>query len=757
MANTRKKTKKKNNDKAFIRIIIALTLFVLTLSVIILKESMGVVGQYTSQAIFIGFGLTAYILPFYALFLFFAIVNKTFWQTYRKDILILSLLFVNLVVFTATFYAQGSDFKSIIENSFNQALSYTGVGIIFTSIYYVIHMLIADIGIYILTCLAFFISYFYIFDKSIGSFFTSIFTSIKDFITSLFDKNKQRKIEKNKSIKRNDLLDTPSRPRKIKKQKVEEFSENEYGMPHISYHNSEKNDKDHLQGDDLEQEINDNGQVAIKYDEPYEYTKPPIDLLNHSKAMASDDKTRLLDNAEIITDTLESFGIDSEVVNINSGPTVTSYEVKPQSGIKVQKIVNLSNNLAMALSSPSIRIEAPIPGKPYVGIEVPNQNKDIVTFRSLISTDEFLKNDNDITVAIGKDIFGKPLYAKINDMPHLLIAGATGSGKSVLMNAIIMSIIYKYSPEEVEFIMVDPKMVELKIYSGIPHLKGRKVVTKAQEATASLHEAVKEMTSRFELFSQTGARDIGAYNTKVEEDDEDGKLKKLSYLVVIIDELSDLMMEASKDVEHYITRLAQMGRASGVHLIIATQRPSVNVITGIIKANIPSRIAFQVTSNVDSRTILDSQGAEKLLGKGDMLYYPSTLPKPKRAQGAFVTDHEVERVVAFVKEQNLVEKTNESFNKKIEEVNKPQDILEEVDELFDDAVRFVLTEESASISAVQRRFRVGYARAGRIIDQMTQRGIVSEQDGSKPRNILISLEDYEEGNQELDNDEDEFS
>lgn len=499
-------------------------------------------------------------------------------------------------------------------------------------------------------------------------------------------------------------------------------------------------------------EENDYDQLGIVYDDNYQYTKPPIDLLNNQIESKTDDETRLLGNADIIVDTLESFGISSEVVNINNGPTVTSYEVKPQSGIKVSKIVNLSNNLAMALASPGIRIEAPIPGKPYVGIEVPNQNKDIVTFKSLISTDEFQKEDDDITVAVGKDLFGKPLYAKINEMPHLLIAGATGSGKSVLMNVIIMSIIYKYSPNEVEFIMIDPKMVELKIYSGIPHLKGRKVVTKAQEATASLYEAVKEMTTRFEKFSKTGCRDIKSYNKKVEEDNEDGTLEKMPYLVVIIDELSDLMMEASKDVENYITRLAQMGRASGVHLLIATQRPSVNVITGIIKANIPSRIAFQVASNIDSRTIIDMSGAEKLLGKGDMLYYPGKLPKPKRAQGAFLTDSEVERVVTFVKNKNEEIKHDESFNKVITEAaNKSGESVDDLDELFDEAVNFVISENQASISAIQRRFRVGYARAGRIIDQMTRKGIVSEQDGSKPRNILKTLEEIEmeDSNEEI--------
>ncbi|MFM1583456.1 DNA translocase FtsK, partial [Helcococcus ovis] len=519
--------------------------------------------------------------------------------------------------------------------------------------------------------------------------------------------------------------------------------------PKISYH--KQNTENNSVNKEIDEE-NDYDQLGIVYDDNYQYTKPPMDLLNNQIESKTDDETRLLGNADIIVDTLESFGISSEVVNINNGPTVTSYEVKPQSGIKVSKIVNLSNNLAMALASPGIRIEAPIPGKPYVGIEVPNQNKDIVTFKSLISTDEFQKEDDDITVAVGKDLFGKPLYAKINEMPHLLIAGATGSGKSVLMNVIIMSIIYKYSPNEVEFIMIDPKMVELKIYSGIPHLKGRKVVTKAQEATASLYEAVKEMTTRFEKFSKTGCRDIKSYNKKVEEDNEDGTLEKMPYLVVIIDELSDLMMEASKDVENYITRLAQMGRASGVHLLIATQRPSVNVITGIIKANIPSRIAFQVASNIDSRTIIDMSGAEKLLGKGDMLYYPGKLPKPKRAQGAFLTDSEVERVVTFVKNKNEEIKHDESFNKVITEAaNKSGESVDDLDELFDEAVNFVISENQASISAIQRRFRVGYARAGRIIDQMTRKGIVSEQDGSKPRNILKTLEEIEmeDSNEEI--------
>lgn len=739
---TRAKNKSKNQSTIALSIIV-LFLFILATSTVLLKNKMGIIGLIFSQGMFILFGLAAYIAPFYAMFVFYAFRNKDFWSEFKWKLLTFTLIFMMLSLTAATFFINGNDlsFNQTIAVSYNQALNYTGVGVIIAAIYYVFNSLIADIGIYIFTVLTIFVSYFYLFDKSMGDFVKNIFNQIK----SLFTQDKTKNITKDK-------LRETNRVREDRKPvTVNDDFMNDNLEPMISYHNSDN------ESEELIQEVEESGQVGIVYNEDYEYIKPPVDLLNSPAESTVDDKNILLNNADIITETLKSFGIESEVVNINNGPTVTSYEVKPQSGIKVSKIVNLSNNLAMALASSSIRIEAPIPGKPYVGIEVPNRNKDVVGFRQLISTEEFQKHDEDITVAIGKDIFGKPLYAQINEMPHLLIAGATGSGKSVLMNAIIMSIIYKYSPKEVEFIMIDPKMVELKIYSGIPHLKGRKVVTKAVEATASLNEAVKEMTDRFELFAKSGARDIKAYNSKIEEDDEDNTLEKLPYLVVIIDELSDLMMEASKDVENYITRLAQMGRASGVHLIIATQRPSVNVITGIIKANIPSRIAFQVASNVDSRTIIDSSGAEKLLGKGDMLYYPSKLPKPKRAQGAFVTDQEVERVVTYIKNNNESVKANESFNKTIEETYKPQDSLDDVDELYDEAVKFVLTENTASISAIQRRFRVGYARAGRIIDQMTRNGIVSEQDGAKPRNILITLEEYENMLEGEENVENEFS
>lgn len=749
MATNTSKRNTKNNNNTKSKAFIVIFLFIFLLATIILKDNMGIIGKVVSQGIFIILGVTAYVFPLYFAFVFIAILNEKFWDENRATISIITLLLIVLGIFLSTFLVEGNGYGNMIENSYNQALDYTGVGFIFTSIYFVFKTLIADIGIYIFTFLAFFMSYFYLFDKSFSEFFKNLFNGIKGFFINRKNNKSEQIPTSNKSKTIQDrVIETKNETKAIE-------SHNSRLEPKISYHNMTSKTATARPVDKNSESKAD--QMGIVYDEDYEYTKPPLDLLVNQAESKSDDEDRLLGNADIIVDTLESFGIKSEVVKINNGPTVTSYEVKPQQGIKVSKIVNLSNNLAMALSSSGIRIEAPIPGKPYVGIEVPNINKDIVTFKSLITTDEFTKEDDDITVAVGRDLFGNPLYAKINEMPHLLIAGATGSGKSVLMNVIIMSIIYKYTPNEVEFIMIDPKMVELKVYSGIPHLKGRKVVTKAQEATASLHEAVREMTSRFEKFSKAGCRDIKSYNQKVEEDNEDGELEKMSYLVVIIDELSDLMMEASKDVENYITRLAQMGRASGVHLIIATQRPSVNVITGIIKANIPSRIAFQVASNVDSRTIIDMSGAEKLLGKGDMLYFPGKLPKPKRAQGAFLTDSEVERVVTFVKNKNDEIESDSSFNQIIEEVKSQQDPLDDVDDLYDEAVQFVVMENQASISAIQRRFRVGYARAGRIIDQMTRRGVVSEQDGSKPRNVLKTLEEIEMENNNEANAENEFS
>ncbi len=490
-----------------------------------------------------------------------------------------------------------------------------------------------------------------------------------------------------------------------------------------------------------------NDQLSVEHlgieiaEEPILYTPPPIELLKLPKRNASADKETLLGDAEIIERTLRSFGIESEVVSIDRGPTVTCFELKPQSGVKVSRIVNLSDDLSLALASPDIRIEAPIPGKPYVGIEVPNREKDDVLLREILQTSEYTQTQDGLPVALGKSISGEPIIAKIAKMPHLLIAGATGSGKSVCINTIILSILYKYTPQDVRMILIDPKVVELSVYGEIPHLL-IPVVTDPRKASKALYMAVQEMERRFRLFSEHSVRDIGGYREKAEIDDD---LENLPFIIVIIDELSDLMMVASKDVEAHITRLAQMARACGIHLIIATQRPSVDVITGTIKANIPSRISFQVSSSIDSRTILDMAGAEKLLGKGDMLYYPSTFSKPQRVQGAFISDGEVSRIIDYIKEKNTVRYDAElmaSIEKGSASAGETGSASDgEQDPLMSEVLDFISREETTSISWLQRRFRIGYSRAGRIIDELEAMGAVSPQDGSKPRNVLIGQGD----------------
>lgn len=468
------------------------------------------------------------------------------------------------------------------------------------------------------------------------------------------------------------------------------------------------------------------------------YITPPMELLKSGKKSGGTREADLEQRARKIESTLASFGIEAKVVSIQRGPTVTQFELKPQAGIKVSRITNLADDLALALAAQDIRIEAPIPGKPYVGIEVPNRVADTVSLRDLLQCSAFLQERDGIPIALGQSIDGDPVIAKIAKMPHLLIAGATGSGKSVCINTIIMSILYKYSPSEVRLILIDPKVVELSVYNEIPHLM-IPVVTDPKKAAKALYTLVKEMERRFKLFSQFSVRDIAGYREQQKVDDS---MENLPYIVLIIDELSDLMMVASKDVEAHITRLAQMARACGIHLIIATQRPSVDVITGTIKANIPSRISFAVSSSVDSRTILDQSGAEKLLGKGDMLYYPAHFPKPKRVQGAFVSDAEVSQVTHFLTDQHDV-----CYDKAlIASIEKSTDVVQEgedspKDALMEEVLEFISHEETTSISGLQRRFRIGYARAGRIIDDLEAMGAISPQDGSKPREVYIHDEE----------------
>jgi S-DNA-T family DNA segregation ATPase FtsK/SpoIIIE len=469
------------------------------------------------------------------------------------------------------------------------------------------------------------------------------------------------------------------------------------------------------------------------------YVLPPFHLLSRPGAGKGSESADTLarENARKLETTMESFGVRAKVLQVVRGPAVTRYEIQPDIGVKVSRIVGLTDDIALALAAKDIRMEAPIPGKSAIGIEVPNTEVSIVSLREVMETSAFHESDAKLTIALGRDISGQPIVANLAKMPHLLVAGATGSGKSVCINGIITSVLYKAKPDEVKFLMIDPKMVELNVYNGIPHLLAP-VVTDPRRASLALKKIVVEMEKRYEAFSKSATRNIEGYNAQLVEKGE----TPLPYIVVIVDELADLMMVAAGDVEDAITRLAQMARAAGIHLIIATQRPSVDVITGVIKANIPSRIAFGVSSQVDSRTILDMAGAEKLLGRGDMLFVPVGASKAVRVQGAFLSDNEVEAVVTFCRDQEKAQ-YREELVPEIQDTG--DDDNNHLDDLFEQAVGIVVEAKQASVSLLQRRMRIGYTRAARLIDQMEAKGVVGPYEGSKPREVLMSYEQLQIG------------
>ncbi|MDF2001741.1 DNA translocase FtsK [Bacillus pumilus] len=473
-----------------------------------------------------------------------------------------------------------------------------------------------------------------------------------------------------------------------------------------------------------------------------DYELPSLDILaepQHSGQQT--DKKNIYENARKLEKTFQSFGVKAKVTQVHLGPAVTKYEVYPDVGVKVSKIVNLSDDLALALAAKDIRIEAPIPGKSAIGIEVPNAEIAMVSLKEVLESKQNDRPNAKLLIGLGRNISGEAVLAEMNKMPHLLVAGSTGSGKSVCINGIITSILMRAKPHEVKMMMIDPKMVELNVYNGIPHLLAP-VVTDPKKASQALKKVVSEMERRYELFSHTGTRNIEGYNDYIKRmnQSEEAKQPELPYIVVIVDELADLMMVASSDVEDSITRLSQMARAAGIHLIIATQRPSVDVITGVIKANIPSRIAFSVSSQTDSRTILDMGGAEKLLGRGDMLFLPVGANKPVRVQGAFLSDEEVEHVVDHVITQQKAQ-----YQEEMIPTEETQDQLTAVDDdLYDEAVELIIGMQTASVSMLQRRFRIGYTRAARLIDAMEERGVVGPYEGSKPREVLLSKEQYDE-------------
>ncbi|WP_313470025.1 DNA translocase FtsK, partial [Carnobacterium sp.] len=639
----------------------------------------------------------------------------------------------------------------------NEIVQSLGGGLIGAVLYAASYFLFSQWGTYLLVGIFWFIGFFFIFDLSfkkfmemirsavkqvsqaVQSFFAAILARIREW-QKLKEKNKTSSVMDKETNKRT----LKPEKRSLKKEQAGQIENNEL-TDHVeqqqleidSYQRRVQTDEQNKKRAVEEEPANENNlDFEIKMEvENTDYQLPPVTLLDEIKETdQTNEYTLIQQNVKKLEETFASFGVDAKVTKANLGPAVTKYEIQPAVGVKVSKIVSLSDDLALALAAKDIRMEAPIPGKPFIGIEVPNSEVSLVAFRNVIEG-QVKNNEKLLEVPLGRDISGNVAMADLTKMPHLLVAGSTGSGKSVCINGIITSLLMKAKPNEVKLMMIDPKMVELNVYNGIPHLL-TPVVTNPKKAAQALQKVVAEMEQRYELFAASGQRNITGYNQFVLEKnlEEGANHPTLPFIVVVVDELADLMMVASNEVEDAIIRLAQMARAAGIHMILATQRPSVDVITGIIKANVPSRIAFAVSSGTDSRTIIDSSGAEKLLGRGDMLYLPMGENKPVRVQGAFISDDEVERVVSYVTDQQ-----GANYVEEMMPVDEPESVSGEVqDEVYDEAVQMIVEMQTASISLLQRRFRIGYNRAARLIDEMEMRGIIGPSEGSKPRKVNIT-------------------
>ncbi|SEP59025.1 FtsK/SpoIIIE family DNA translocase [Piscibacillus halophilus] len=627
---------------------------------------------------------------------------------------------------------------------------YIGAGMIGATLFAASYYLLSSAGAKVLAVFGVLIGFMLLSEKSLGEVLRKIYerlSRVTNRINERLKERKEAKLEAKKSEKEAEGIpettysieaneDEQAKPEPV----IEDFQE--YVDDSSSKLETKQWTDTVSQEDDSESDEEDVQALPMAELENESYKLPSLQLLNSPVAHSQQhEKSQIQSTVQKLEKTFNSFGVKAKVTKVHVGPAVTKYEVYPDVGVKVSKIVNLHDDLALALAAKDIRIEAPIPGKSAIGIEVPNTEVAQVSLREVVQHAH--TNPSKLLFGLGRDIAGEAITAELNKMPHLLIAGATGSGKSVCVNGIITSILLRAKPHEVKMMMIDPKKVELNVYNGIPHLLAP-VVTDPKKASQALKKIVSEMERRYDLFSDTGTRNIEGYNEYVSKinEKEGENHPHLPYVVVLIDELADLMMVASSEVEDSITRLAQMARAAGIHLIIATQRPSVDVITGVIKANIPSRIAFSVSSQTDSRTILDGGGAEKLLGKGDMLFFPVGASKPTRIQGAFLSDHEVERIVDFCIEQQKAQYQEEMIPDEVNEVTNDVD-----DELYEDAVQLVVSMQSASVSMLQRKFRVGYTRAARLIDAMEERGIVGPYEGSKPRKVLVSQYQEEEQQQ----------
>ncbi|SDB89159.1 DNA translocase FtsK [Pelagirhabdus alkalitolerans] len=637
------------------------------------------------------------------------------------------------------FYLAGDASPSILRLSWSNYFDYLandvssralGGGLVGGSMYAFTHILLSTTGALFLAVVMLIIGVIFVTNLSLGEMIEKRFDQFNQFLKKSYNTIKSKK---NKSVQKESQKDKVKSSNKAEvidsEPVIEEFTE-------IAYPTPVKEENHTNEASEQEEESKEIDVAPLTELENVDYNLPSLSLLKEPTTKKQHQaKDHIQSIVRKLESTFKSFGVQAKVTRVHVGPAVTKYEVYPEAGVKVSKIVNLHDDLALALAAKDIRIEAPIPGKSAVGIEVPNQEVAMVTMREVLEAKQ-MKNASILSFVLGRDISGEAIVSELNKMPHMLVAGATGSGKSVCINGIISSILMRAKPHEVKMMMIDPKKVELNVYNGIPHLLAP-VVTDPKKAAQALKKVVSEMERRYELFSETNNRNIEGYNQFIQRENEskneDEKQPQLPYIVVLVDELADLMMVASNEVEDAITRLAQMARAAGIHLIIATQRPSVDVITGVIKANIPSRIAFSVSSQTDSRTILDTGGAEKLLGRGDMLFMPVGANKPTRIQGAFLSDDEVESVVDY-----CIDQQKATYQEEMIPTESDQSNDEPEDELFHDAVQLIVEMESASVSMLQRRFRIGYTRAARIIDQMEDRGIVGPYEGSKPRKVLIS-------------------
>lgn len=780
----------------------------LAVSVVLLISNFGVggsVGNAISSFFFGLVGLVCYPLP---IFLFlgvaFVIANKRNPRAYRKMAGFV-LLFLAVCLFLQL-VTEGAVYERDFMAYYRVSAEYkTGGGLLGGALSRLLVQAFGTVGTYVITVIAMVISFVLITQKS-------MFDMIKKFSRKMYRRAAERKALRQEELKARQEeqaeKEQQQERRKKRKERTEDFlKETEVNEPEQEIKRKKepkasrkKAKEQEVSGDilldepfvpenafpihraeelvqdleeivpppeeeketskknprsskaEIEQGIHEvSEEIALKEAEVKKaYEFPPMELLKKGKQTGGDSDTHLRETAGKLQETLHNFGVNVSITNVSCGPTVTRYELQPEQGVKVSKIVGLTDDIKLNLAATDIRIEAPIPGKAAVGIEVPNENNSTVMLRDLLQSEAFSSCKSKLAFAAGKDIAGKPVITDIAKMPHLLIAGATGSGKSVCINTIIISLLYKASPDDVKLIMIDPKVVELSVYNGIPHLF-IPVVTDPKKAAGALNWAVAEMTDRYNKFAQYNVRDLKGYNAKVESIsniEDENKPKKLPQIVIIVDELADLMMVAPGEVEDSICRLAQLARAAGIHLIIATQRPSVNVITGLIKANMPSRIAFSVSSGVDSRTILDMNGAEKLLGKGDMLFYPQGYQKPARVQGAFVSDQEVGAVVDFLSKQNPTAEYDKEIQEKIEAVKETTaagaDTANDRDVYFADAGKFIIEKDKASIGMLQRVFKIGFNRAARIMDQLYEAGVVGDEEGTKPRKVLMSMEKFEQ-------------